>query len=30
LGALRGKIRVAKDFDAPLPSEVLDAFEGKT
>ena len=30
LGALRGRIRVAKDFDAPLPSEVLDAFEGKT
>ena len=29
LGALRGKIRVAKDFDAPLPGEVLDAFEGK-
>jgi len=29
LGALRGKIRIAKDFDAPLPEELLDAFEGK-
>jgi prevent-host-death family protein len=27
-GALRGKIHIRKDFDAPLPSEVLDAFEG--
>jgi prevent-host-death family protein len=24
-----GRFRVAKDFDAPLPAEVLDAFEGK-
>jgi prevent-host-death family protein len=28
LGALRGKIRVSKDFDAPLPDEVLALFEG--
>ena len=30
LGILRDKLRVAKDFDAPLPDEVLAAFEGKT
>ena len=29
LGLLRGKIRVSADFDAPLPDDVLDAFEGK-
>ena len=29
LGVLRGKIRVGKDFEAPLPSEALNAFEGK-
>jgi prevent-host-death family protein len=29
LGVLRGKIRIAKDFDAPLPDDVLDAFDGK-
>ena len=29
LGALRGRIRIAKDFDAPLPDDLLDAFEGK-
>jgi len=28
LGALRGKIRVAADFDAPLPDELLALFEG--
>jgi prevent-host-death family protein len=27
-GFMKGKIKVAKDFDAPLPDEVLDAFEG--
>lgn len=27
-GALKGKIRIADDFDAPLPDEVLRAFEG--
>lgn len=26
-GYLKGKIRVADDFDAPLPDDVLDAFE---
>ena len=29
LGVLRGKIRMGKDFEAPLPSESLNAFEGK-
>lgn len=28
LGAERGRIAVADDFDAPLPPEVLSAFEG--
>jgi prevent-host-death family protein len=28
-GSMRGKIRIKKDFDAPLPKELLDAFEGK-
>lgn len=28
-GFLKGKIRVAKDFDAPLPDDILDAFEGR-
>jgi prevent-host-death family protein len=28
LGALSGKIRIARDFDAPLPNELLDLFEG--
>jgi len=28
LGLLRGRIRTAKDFDAPLPEEILRAFEG--
>lgn len=27
-GFLRGKIRVADDFDAPLPPDVQQAFEG--
>jgi len=27
-GLLKGKVRVAKDFDAPLPAEVLEQFEG--
>jgi hypothetical protein len=25
---LKGKIKIAKDFDAPLPEEVLATFEG--
>lgn len=27
-GSGRGKIRIAADFDAPLPAAVLDAFAG--
>ena len=30
LGRLRGRIRIAKDFDAPLPGDILDAFEGSS
>ena len=26
-GCLKGKVRVAADFDAPLPPDVLHAFE---
>ena len=29
LGILAGKLRVPEDFDAPLPDEVVDAFEGR-
>jgi prevent-host-death family protein len=29
LGTLAGKLRVPEDFDAPLPDEILDAFEGR-
>jgi antitoxin (DNA-binding transcriptional repressor) of toxin-antitoxin stability system len=29
LGILAGKLRVPRDFDAPLPDEVVDAFEGR-
>ncbi|HYL89711.1 MAG TPA: type II toxin-antitoxin system Phd/YefM family antitoxin [Burkholderiales bacterium] len=29
LGALKGKIKVPEDFDAPLPESVLRAFEGR-
>ena len=29
-GSAKGKIRVAADFDAPLPADVLAAFEGDT
>ena len=29
LGILAGKLRVPKDFDTPLPDEVVDAFEGR-
>jgi prevent-host-death family protein len=28
-GQWRGKIRVAADFDEPLPEDLLDAFEGE-
>ena len=27
-GFLKGKIRLAKDFDAPLPEDIQSAFEG--
>ena len=27
-GLLKGRIKVGDDFDAPLPPEVLDGFEG--
>ena len=30
LGLMKGGIKIAKDFDEPLPDEVLDAFEGKS
>ena len=29
-GGLKGKIRIADDFDDPLPDDILDAFEGKS
>lgn len=29
-GAMRGKIRIKKDFDAPLPEVILAAFEGRS
>ena len=29
-GFLKGKIKISSDFDAPLPSDILDAFEGKS
>ncbi|MGQ0577430.1 MAG: type II toxin-antitoxin system Phd/YefM family antitoxin [Betaproteobacteria bacterium] len=28
-GLMKGRIRVGKDFDTPLPRDLLDAFEGK-
>lgn len=28
-GVLKGKVRIAPNFDAPLPDEVLAAFEGR-
>lgn len=27
-GVLKGKVKVAKDFDAPLPADLLSEFEG--
>lgn len=27
-GSAKGKIWIAPDFDAPLPKEIIDAFEG--
>jgi len=29
LGLLGGELAVSADFDAPLPEDVLDAFEGR-
>ncbi len=29
LGMLKGKIKVADDFDAPLPAKAILAFEGR-
>lgn len=29
LGGLAGKIKIPEDFDAPLPDDLLDAFEGR-
>jgi antitoxin (DNA-binding transcriptional repressor) of toxin-antitoxin stability system len=28
-GSLKGKIRISEDFDAPLPADLLEEFEGK-
>ncbi len=28
LGVLKGKIKIADDFDAPLPNDILESFEG--
>ncbi|MBS0320428.1 MAG: type II toxin-antitoxin system Phd/YefM family antitoxin [Proteobacteria bacterium] len=28
-GLLKGKVAVARDFDAPLPDDVLAGFEGR-
>ncbi len=27
LGVMKGKIKIAKDFDEPLPENILDEFE---
>ena len=27
LGCLKGKIKIAKDFDAPLPDAILEGFD---
>lgn len=28
-GVLKGKVKIARDFDAPLPDDVLAIFEGR-
>jgi len=28
-GLMKGKIKIAKDFDAPLPDEIIAAFQGR-
>ncbi|MES2345204.1 MAG: type II toxin-antitoxin system Phd/YefM family antitoxin [Chlamydiota bacterium] len=27
-GVLKGKFKISKDFDAPLPDEIINLFEG--
>ncbi|SFI31440.1 MULTISPECIES: type II toxin-antitoxin system Phd/YefM family antitoxin [unclassified Pseudomonas] len=29
IGAMKGRFIIPEDFDAPLPDDLLDAFEGK-
>jgi prevent-host-death family protein len=29
LGLMAGQMQISADFDAPLPDDVLDAFEGR-
>lgn len=29
-GVLKGKVKIAKDFDAPLPKEIVADFEGES
>ena len=29
LGGLAGKVQIPEDFDAPLPDDILDSFEGR-
>lgn len=28
-GSLKGKVKISKDFNAPLPDDLLEQFEGK-
>lgn len=28
-GGWEGRVRISEDFDAPLPAEIQDAFEGR-
>ena len=28
-GVLKGRIRIGRDFDAPLPDDVIEAFTGR-
>ena len=30
LGVLKGKIKIADDFDTPLPDDILSSFEGQS
>jgi len=29
IGVLKGRVKIADDFDAPLPDDLLDAFDGR-